>query len=1383
MNKRLFHGIARWVVVLTISFVQAAPAAAQAKPWEAGPFAGEPKEILAAAASIAPDKYPYATVLLDETRYTIDEARRITRTHRYIYRIDSPKAIDGWDRTSVYWEPWHQERPVLKARVITADGKVFWLDPATLSDAPARQESGNVYTDTRYLGGPIPGVAVGAIVEEFNERKDTSPLFAAGTVQRYVVGSRMVTAETRVVVDYPASLPVKVKVLNLPQLVQRREEAGGRIRLTFEQGYLEAFPATPDLLPPDAFLRGYIEFTTASSWKDVNESYFRSVDGKVRTADVAALVKETVQRGDPRDLVLRKLVARLHRDVRYTGIEFGEAAIIPQFPAETLRRRFGDCKDKSTLLVAMLRSAGIPAFLALVNTDSPEIDPDLPGLGLFNHAIVYVPGPPEQWIDATAEYETVGAIPASIRGKLALVIDGAGDHPLRIPEAKSSDNVLAETRDFYLPAYGPARVVETGQATGFIDEGYRAYFSGPDSKDRRDSLERYAKSVYLSDSFTGLKMGDGRDLLTPFTLEMSFPIARRGVTDLDEAVVAIRAEGLFSRLPGWFTTPPEDKTRKNGGADEPEPPRTADYYFQPHQVEWRYRIHPPLGFRLRALPGNSTRDFGPARLTQEWSQAADGTVEGVLRFDTVKGRYSVAEAEAARDAIVEAMKAPAVVAGFDNIGAASIAIGKVREGLAEYRRVEKLEPKEAMHRVRISRALLQAGLGEQARREAEAAVSLDPKSEPAYLNLGWVLEHDLLGRRFEPGFDRDGAIAAYRKAMELDPKDFTPRASAGIVEEYNTAGEHYGQGALLSQAIDDYQALKDIDKEQYDRFEINQVFCALYAGKFSRVLEQIGSRAAEDRFASIVIATTAASDGSEAALLRSARLIASQQTRSEALQSASSLLLRLRRYPEAADLLAVAAQGAENASALLDQVEIFRRAKRSDAVAPPATDPALAVHKLFVALGSNTSPEVVSSILSRSSRMAGKAKGRDDRRLYMRSRLMGALGDTGLPEATVLDLILSNTEYSSEGDDQTGYRVWVRLPQTDPQAVFVVREDGEFRVLGYLYVDPLGWEALAKLKAGNPKAAAKLLDWARELFDIGDADDPAGGRLFARLWEKNPSSPPNANLIEAAAIALILPATDKDFTADVERAAASLPDSRATERDRLLWMAYSNANQWEKAEEVSARLYKAYPKSQAAFAIQAGSLLALKRYRDAEALARERLAADGDDEAAIEMLSQALIAQDRVAEARDFLRARIKSGKAKAGDLNNFAWNALLTGVDDEALDAARRAAATSPNSYPILHTLACLYAEVGRTIEARELMLKAMRANDLDKLDSSLWYVYGRIAEQYGEDEAARSAYARVDKPEQPEVMQSSTWYFASRRLAAIDQRAKAAPGTHTGR
>ena len=92
--------------------------------------------------------------------------------------------------------------------------------------------------------------------------------------------------------------------------------------------------------------------------------------------------------------MIRRLVAALHKNVRYTGVEFGEDSIVPQFPSETLKRKYGDCKDKAALLVTMLRAVNIPANLALLSTGpGQDINPELPGMGMFDHAIVFVEHP------------------------------------------------------------------------------------------------------------------------------------------------------------------------------------------------------------------------------------------------------------------------------------------------------------------------------------------------------------------------------------------------------------------------------------------------------------------------------------------------------------------------------------------------------------------------------------------------------------------------------------------------------------------------------------------------------------------------------------------------------------------------------------------------------------------------------------------------------------------------------------------------------------------------------------------------------------------------------------------------------------------------------
>jgi tetratricopeptide (TPR) repeat protein len=136
-------------------------------------------------------------------------------------------------------------------------------------------------------------------------------------------------------------------------------------------------------------------------------------------------------------------------------------------------------------------------------------------------------------------------------------------------------------------------------------------------------------------------------------------------------------------------------------------------------------------------------------------------------------------------------------------------------------------------------------------------------------------------------------------------------------------------------------------------------------------------------------------------------------------------------------------------------------------------------------------------------------------------------------------------------------------------------------------------------------------------------------------------------------------------------------------------------------------------------------------------------------------------------------------GKATEDDMNSYAWSALLVPPpDQDAIDAARRANDLTKNSnFAILHTLACLDAETGHTSQARELLLKAMDAADMEEPNSQVWFGFGKIAEQYGESDAALSMYGRVEKvdPYDP----GTSYALALQRLQALKPANAAAKNT----
>jgi tetratricopeptide (TPR) repeat protein len=113
--------------------------------------------------------------------------------------------------------------------------------------------------------------------------------------------------------------------------------------------------------------------------------------------------------------------------------------------------------------------------------------------------------------------------------------------------------------------------------------------------------------------------------------------------------------------------------------------------------------------------------------------------------------------------------------------------------------------------------------------------------------------------------------------------------------------------------------------------------------------------------------------------------------------------------------------------------------------------------------------------------------------------------------------------------------------------------------------------------------------------------------------------------------------------------------------------------------------------------------------------------------------------------------------------------------IGQETIDAAQRANELTKNAnFGILHTLACLYAEEGKTVQARELLFKAMDAADIEEPNSEVWFGLGKIAEQYGETEAARSMYSRMEKPKIE--FPTSSYSMGQQRLAAMQKSSAAA-------
>src|SRR6185312_6699124 len=167
--------LAAGLALLGASSVDAAESLA-----DAAPFSLEPSALHAAASAVRLSKDADVSLIEAHETYVFEADGSDRYTQHLVYKILTPAGAESWNTISVYWSPWRDEKPSMRARVISADGTVVTLDPATIADSPARVLDSAIFSDQRSVRAPLPAIAVGSVVETEIEMTEKVPLKAAG---------------------------------------------------------------------------------------------------------------------------------------------------------------------------------------------------------------------------------------------------------------------------------------------------------------------------------------------------------------------------------------------------------------------------------------------------------------------------------------------------------------------------------------------------------------------------------------------------------------------------------------------------------------------------------------------------------------------------------------------------------------------------------------------------------------------------------------------------------------------------------------------------------------------------------------------------------------------------------------------------------------------------------------------------------------------------------------------------------------------------------------------------------------------------------------------------------------------------------------------------
>ncbi len=343
--------------------------------------------------------------------------------------------------------------------------------------------------------------------------------------------------------------------------------------------------------PNDSEKTHFVDWSSVGEWISSIMSESALADAPVRE------IAQTIAGEAPNVRTKIERIAEYVRDeIRYVAVEIGEGGYVPRRASLTLENRYGDCKDKSTLMRAMLGALDIQSVPALALIDG-SVKQELPTAFQFDHCIVALPSEQfgadtsglgsvraDGWVffDPTDTRHDLGGVSAGLSGSLALPSTMEGSDLVRIPERKSS-----QYRRIYRAT---ARLETDGSISAdvrVVDYGERATIRRASRKNRSgeeqlDDWREFLRETMPTAVFSEFVSSSDAD-----SVWVSFHVIASGY--------AVRAGNLLLLRP--------DLIHAAGSPSLVKPERQYSiWYGKPYRTEVEIEWTLPEGYQVEELP-------------------------------------------------------------------------------------------------------------------------------------------------------------------------------------------------------------------------------------------------------------------------------------------------------------------------------------------------------------------------------------------------------------------------------------------------------------------------------------------------------------------------------------------------------------------------------------------------------------------------------------------------------------------------------------------------------------------------------------------------------------------------------------------------------------
>jgi len=692
---------------------------------------------------------------------------------------------------------------IVSVKVTKPNGAVTVAGPDSVQDltAPVAREA-PVYSDLHQKDIVVPGLAGGDVLEYDVRVKEFEPL-AQGQFwweQQFI--DKVIVLDERLEIDVPAGRALKMRTKG-PQ--PEVTTAGGRTTYLWKNTVLKVDEDDSSLskknrkkkkqVDPDEEVPD-VQLSTFQSWDDVGRWYSGLERDRVKPDQTirakAAELTATAKTDTDKIEALYDFVAPRYR---YVGISFGVGRFQPHSADDVLNNRYGDCKDKHTLLAALIKGSGLDAYPVLIH-HARKLDESVPSPSQFDHVITFVPlksGLDRAgdlrglWLDSTTEVAPFRMLVAAIRNKKALLIPPNGPAEIvTTPSDLPTANLQSLKVTAKINQIGKLDATYNYTVRGDAELAFRIAFRGTPETQWKRVIEYVNAYQGLAGEVNDVKVSDPSD--THHALEFSYSLSQPNYLDW-----TTKTSQLAVPLPrldmSWTNL-----------TDQDDDDRTKPFQFPaaPLESHESVKIELPDGYSYRApVPINVKRDY--ASYTSDYK--LDGHTITVTKDLALSSREIAANRGADLRAFVRAVAAdgnqsvfveslsansgsniPSGMSADDlnDAGMAALKNQNLRAATELFKKVVELEPKHKDAWNNLGRSYLALGKYDDAVASFNKQIEINPFDEFAYNNLGLAYQSQ---QKYDP------AIAAYKKQLEVNPLDQFAHGNLGslYLEQKNYA--------------------------------------------------------------------------------------------------------------------------------------------------------------------------------------------------------------------------------------------------------------------------------------------------------------------------------------------------------------------------------------------------------------------------------------------------------------------------------------------------------------------------------------------------------------------------------------------------------------------